>query len=283
MPVRAAGSDYICDACPRRFPLVCGVPDFRLVADPYIGFDDDRKKAAHLFEAGRGRTFEDLVRHYYSITPEDPPDLAAQWTRHHLAEVAIAGHLLRTAGLSGGRGRVLLDLGCSTGGLVIAAAQANWQAVGIDVALRWLVIGAKRLDEAGLPITLVCANAEHLPFPDRSVDAVTGNDLLEHTSHPAAVLQEASRVAREQGAAVFTANNRFAPLPEPQLRLWGVAQMPRRWQAAYVAWRRPDVHPYRLRLPSATELGKLMRGANFGEVSVEAAPLFAPHWPEGAA
>ncbi len=262
---------------------MCGVPDFRLEPDPYIGLAEDRAKAAHLFEAGRTRTFEQLVRYYYSITPEDPPDLALQWTRHHLAEVEIAAALLRAAHFNDGGGRVLLDLGCSTGGMVVAASRQRWQAVGVDVALRWLVVGQKRLEEAGVTTSLVCANAQHLPWAAGCVEVITASDLLEHSGAPAGVLAEAHRVSKPGAIIVVTANNRFAPLPEPQVKLWGVTQMPRRWQARFVAWRRPDLHRYRLVVPSARELERWLADAGFEQVRVEPAPLVAPHWGEGGA
>ena len=273
-------ADYRCEPCARTYPVVAGVVDFRLQPDPYIGLDEDRAKARHLADAAQGKSFEQLVRYYYSITPDDPPDLAEVWTAHHLVEVEIGRRLLDASGLARGRGR-LLDLGCSTGGLVIAATRGGWQAVGVDLALRWLIVGAHRMREAGLTPTLVCANAEHLPFEDGAFDAVTGNDLLEHTAGMAPVLREARRVTSTSAVCVFTANNRFAPLPEPQVRLWGVTQMPRRFQGAYVRWRRGDLHPYRLLVPSARELGRVLRAAGFSGARVEPAPLFAPHWTPG--
>lgn len=282
-PLASEPDAYRCDHCSRTYPVVCGVADFRLEPDPYIGLDDDRAKATHLFEASRTRTFEQLVRYYYSITPDDPPDLAEQWTRHHLAETEIADALMLDAGLGHGKGRVLLDLGCSTGGLVVAASRHEWRAIGIDVALRWLIVGRKRLEEAGVPMTLVCANAEHLPLPDGCVDAVTASDLLEHSGDPAGVLAEARRVSAAGATTVVTANNRFAPLPEPQLKLWGVTHLPRRWQARFVAWRRPDVHRYRMIVPSGRELRRWLTSAGFEAVRVEPAPLVAPHWGHGIA
>lgn len=279
----ASAGAYRCGPCGRDYPVVCGIPDFRLVPDPYIGLDEDRAKATHLSEAARTRTFEQLVRYYYSITPEDPPDLAEQWTRHHLVEVAIGDALLTHASLDRGGARRLLDLGCSTGGLVVAASHRGWQATGVDVALRWLVVGQKRLEEAGVSASLVCANAQHLPLAAGSADAVTANDLLEHSGDPPGVLAEAQRVSTGGSLIVVTANNRFAPLPEPQLQLWGVTLLPRRWQPRYVAWRRTDLHPYRLAVPSARELRRWLLAAGFERVQVEAAPLVAPHWGQGGA
>lgn len=273
---------YRCAPCHRVYPVVAGVVDFRLQPDPYISIDDDRAKARHLAEVAQGKTFEQLVRYYYAITPDDPADLADAWTAHHLAEVHIGRRMLEVTGLDRARGQ-LLDLGCSTGGLVIAATRMGWQAVGIDLALRWLIVGAHRMREAGLTPSLVCANAEHLPFADGAFDAVTGHDLLEHTRAFAPVLREARRTTSASATCVFTANNRWAPLPEPQVRLWGVTQMPRRWQAAYVRWRRGDLHPYRLLVPSARALGRALRDAGFTNAFVEPAPLVAPHWPPGLA
>lgn len=281
-PIGACTDEYVCRACEQRYPIVCGVPDFRLTPDPFISVVDDRAKASHLFETGRERSFEQLVRYYYAITPDDPPDLAEHWTRHHLAEATIADQLLMATQMLDGQGRALLDLGCSTGGMVVAAARWGWNAVGIDVALRWLVIGRVRLAEAGVSQPLVCANAEHLPFASETVDAVTANDLLEHSGHPQAVLDEARRVCAVGARVVFTGNNRYAPLPEPQLRIWGVTQLPRRWQAGYVARQRPDVHRYRVLVPSARELQRMLTRARFGSVEVEPAPLLAPHWSPGA-
>ena len=73
--LRQTDAAYACDACNRTYPIVLGIPDFRLETDPFITIEDDRRKALHLFEQGRERTFEELVRYYYGITPEDPPEI----------------------------------------------------------------------------------------------------------------------------------------------------------------------------------------------------------------
>ena len=39
---------YRCEACSLEFPVLCGIPDFRLFADPYIGIAEDRAKGAAL-------------------------------------------------------------------------------------------------------------------------------------------------------------------------------------------------------------------------------------------
>ena len=257
---------YRCEPCHLDFPVICGIPDFRLRPDPYIGIEADRTKGALLAEAIAGMTFEQAVRHYYAITPDDPSDLAEVWTARALAEVDIARSLLQHVPVK----HPLLDVGCSTGAALIAANGG----VGVDVAFRWLIIGALRLKEAGVDATLVCANAEHLPFPDNSFVLATCFDTLEHTSDASLSLRE---LRRTSSALLMTSNNRWAPLPEPHVHLWGVQWLPRQKQKAFVAKRRRDLHPYTIQLRSAREGRKLALDAGWIDVRVEAAPVYAPH------
>lgn len=306
---------YRCDPCGRDYPIVCDIPDFRLSPDPYIDITEDRAKGVRLAGETRGRSFKEAVRHYYDITSDDPSDLARGWIAHTLAAVPIAEFILLEAGFLGEPGRhrarlavegppkggpherkggphdrkggphdrqvaapvALLDLGCGTAGLLVAARNAYAPLVGIDVAFRWLVLGQARLREAGLSAVLVCANAESLPFPNDSFQAVTGTDVLEHVDNVPLTLSEAARVLAPGGRSLWTMNNRYALVPEPHVHLWGVGFLPRRWQGRYVDWRRRDPHPYRIRLRSAVELERGLRAAGFEPARVDAAPLVAPH------
>jgi ubiquinone/menaquinone biosynthesis C-methylase UbiE/uncharacterized protein YbaR (Trm112 family) len=269
--------EYECARCERSYPVIRGIPDFRLFPDPYIGIEEDRAKAAHLFDAASTRSFREMLDYYYSITEEDPGDLAVLWTEHAVAEVEIAGSLLHEAGLE--RGESLLDVGCSTGGLLIAAKKGFEAVTGVDVALRWLMIGATRLHEAGVDARLVCANAEALPFPDDSFDTITSVDTVEHLRDIRAALDEIFRVGAAPATFLCATNNRFAPLPDPQVHLWAVGWLPRVWQPAYVSWRRKDLHRYQVQMRSAWEMDRLIRAAGLHTDGTEAAPLIAPHRP----
>lgn len=278
-----AAQIYHCDVCAREYPVVCGIPDFRLRPDPYIGMAEDRQKGELLWAAAQHRSFEQLLRHYYAITKEDPPDLAAHWIPHSLSEPVIAGMVLQAAGLSEA-GPELLDIGCSTGGMLIAAARPGHRRVtGVDVAFRWLVVGQARLREAGVEAALVCANAESLPFPDGVFDVVTAQDSLEHFFDPLCAIGEGRRVSKPGAPSIWTTNNRYCPLPEPHVHLAGVGYLPRAWQAPYVKMRRGDLHPYWIRMRSAGEWARLFAQGGYPEARVTPAPLFAPHWGSTAA
>lgn len=276
--VEEQAHSYRCGACDRHYPVICGIPDFRLFPDPYIGIEEDREKALHLHQACESRNFKAMIDYYYSITKkDDPPDLAVHFAAHAMAEVEIAAFLLEEAGIC--TGHTLLDIGCSTGGLLIAAEPHVSELVGVDVALRWLVIGAVRLRENGVSANLVCANAEALPFADGSFDVITGSDVIEHLRDVPAALAESYRAAAPDAVFVWTTANRYAPLPDPQVRMWGVGWLPRAWQAKYVSLRRKDLHYYHVRMRSVWELRRLLAKAGYRHIVAEAAPLIAPHRP----
>ncbi len=74
-------------SCPLR-PTVsgrCGNPDLRVYPDPYVGCEDDPRKGKVLREEVGSIDFAELVRSYWQITPEIPPDLKERFTRHVLA------------------------------------------------------------------------------------------------------------------------------------------------------------------------------------------------------
>src|SRR5713101_922753 len=96
-PLADSSRMYRCNVCRREFPVIAGIPDFRLSPDPYIGIEEDRDKGMRLLAAAEQRGFEELVQYYYSITPDHPADLACRRIRHALAEVEVARFILNDA------------------------------------------------------------------------------------------------------------------------------------------------------------------------------------------
>lgn len=94
--------------------------------------------------------------------------------------------------------RRMLDIGCGPGGNM-RALQEFGQVTGLDVAPEALVF-AKEQGYA----ELVRGDAEQLPFPDASFDAVTAFDALEHVPSDARALAEAFRVLKPGGAFLVT-------------------------------------------------------------------------------
>ena len=254
---------YHCRSCTAEYPIIAGIPDFRVEPDPWIGLEDDRAKALRLEALTDGMDFEGSVRTYWEITPGTPRSLAAHFTDHVLgAEQRTREWLAELPGPEQGPPGPWLDLGCGTADL--AAAAGRVPVVGIDIALRWLVIARKR---PGLKPSdaLVCCDAEHLPFPDQSFAQVMTLGMLEHCADERPVLREAARVLMPGGGFHARTSNRFTLLREPHVQVWGVGFVPRGWADAYVRMRSGSGYQHHRPL-SQWELRRGLQRAGFRSV-----------------
>lgn len=105
--------------------------------------------------------------------------------------------------------RRLLDLGCGPGGsaFVLADLLPTTSVVALDIAPK-MVERARAHQRArwsgqGDRVSLLVADATHLPLADAVVDAVTGHSFLYLVPDPLAVLREARRVLRPGGRVAF--------------------------------------------------------------------------------
>jgi ubiquinone/menaquinone biosynthesis C-methylase UbiE/uncharacterized protein YbaR (Trm112 family) len=261
-----------CDACGRRYPIVLGIPDFRVEPDPWIDLDEDRSKAQRLEEVSAGQDFSMTVKLYWDMTPTTPQRFALRFREHvESATVRTREWLQPFVAIVGTTRSPWLDIGCGTADLA-AAAPPEQRVVGIDVAMRWLVVARKRLQEAGRPVDLVCCNAEHLPFPADYFGHVLSLGTLEHVRDASATLSEARRVLQRGGRLCLRTVNRFTMLSEPHVDLWGVGWIPRRYADAYVRWRNGQRYLHHRPL-SRRELAREVRRAGFGDVQVRPSRL----------
>ena len=259
-------SELNCRSCGRCFPVLLGIPDLRTFSDPYIEAEADRAKgllvATRIDELG----FSELVDFYYSITCVVPPSHAALYKRGLMSgvarsEAAFANweSMSRTNGQAGTGS--LLEIGCGTAPLLVAAAGRFTTLVGVDIAFRWLIVAKKRLAEAGLDIPLICACAEALPFPAGTFDKVAADSTLEHLQDQRAALAECNRVMRPSGRLLVSTPNRYSLGPDPQAGIWAGGLLPQRWVASYV--RKQGGIPPKRRLLSAESLRSLIKAAGF--------------------
>jgi hypothetical protein len=161
-----------CVVCDRYFPIVFDIPDLRVFPDPYIDLEADRAKGLELAARFDNSDFAGLVDFYYSTTAVVPPKHARKYTQGLLAGVARAEAALvswsKVSGTTGNAANMkLLEVGCGTAPILVAAASSFKKLVGVDIAFRWLVVAKKRLADVGLDIPLICACAEALTTPNR--------------------------------------------------------------------------------------------------------------------
>lgn len=96
--------------------------------------------------------------------------------------------------------RRMLDVGCGTGRLIVAAAEMYPLCVGVDPCQRMLDLARGR---NGPGTRFVCARAEHLPFATGSFDVVTSTMSLRHWQDVARGMCELARVLSPHGVLVL--------------------------------------------------------------------------------
>jgi demethylmenaquinone methyltransferase / 2-methoxy-6-polyprenyl-1,4-benzoquinol methylase len=173
----------------------------------------------------------------------------------------------------GGRPFALLDLAGGTGDIalrVMAAGDGGTRATVVDVNQEMLTIGKARAAERALDITFVQGNAEALPFPDNSYDAVTIAFGIRNVPRIAAALGEIYRVLRIGGRFLCL---EFSQVDVPALdRLYDFYSfnvIPALGRTVV-----GDEQAYRYlvesirRFPSPSAFAALMRDAGFGRISL---------------
>lgn len=258
------GEDLQCAGCSRRFPIIAGIPDLRVFPDPYIDFEADRKKGLQVAARLADCTFSELIDYYYSMTSVVPPHHARLYKRGLMAGVGRARAALaaweKMAG-AGSAGGSMLEVGCGTAPLLVAAAGGPGKTAGVDIAFRWLVVAKKRLEEAGQQIPLICACAEALPFPAGTFDRVVMDSVLEVATDQTKALHECHRVMRPGAHLFLSTPNRFSLGPDPHVGAWAGGLWPQRWLAAYA--RRQGAIPPKRSLLWVLSLATRLRESGF--------------------
>lgn len=268
-PVEEKDGEYRCASCGRVFPILFGIPDFRLQGDQYLSLDEERAKAAKLHNYAQTHDFRSLVSYYYSITDDVPDRLAPVFANYVLR--APARELPAVEALAPNGGRALLDLGCGSGGALVAAQRKFEVRTGVDIALRWLVIARKRLEELGVDARLICADAEVLPFRARSFSHVLASDLLENTRSPSSALNAAASVLEPGGRLYVSSSNRHWVGPHPATGVWAAGLLPRRLRKAALE-RRHGVDILRaVSFVSPGSVHRMAKGA--GLLQIDSRPL----------
>lgn len=164
--------------------------------------------------------------------------------------------LLDAAGVRAGV-RVL-DVATGPGYVAGRAAERGAQVTGVDLSEQMLALAARL--RPGLDF--VKGDAEELPFPDASFDAVVANFCILHLGRPERAAAGFARVLKPGGQVALTAWN----VPE-QCRIMGV-MIEAMGAAGAVAPPSLPPGPDLFRFASDAELARLFTGAALGEVQI---------------
>ena len=136
--------------------------------------------------------FRRLPRHYDFLEELLSLGQNGRWRREMIAHVA------------GRAPRAILDVATGTAGVALELTRRTEADVtGIDITEAMLRRGRERVEQARASgrVRLLVGQAERLPFPDNSFDALTFTYLLRYVADPAETLRELVRVLRP-GAAI---------------------------------------------------------------------------------
>lgn len=232
--VRQDAVAWRCEGCRATFRALRGIPDLRTADDGYLPNEDDWAFAARLDADYDRLDFRGLLALYFELATDIPPAARAKQIAHIDSAPGRIRQALDALGASADAGP-MLDLGCGSGSGLAALAAEGREVWGIDIAMRWLLVARKRLDEAGLALgRLICGCAERLPFRNRTFAAIVGGDVIEHVADQAATLSEAHRTLMPGGRLFLASPNRFSLAPEPHVGAIGVGYLPRSLMIPYV-------------------------------------------------
>jgi ubiquinone/menaquinone biosynthesis C-methylase UbiE len=126
----------------------------------------------------------------------------------------LASYRQRTIGAA--RGRVL-EIGVGSGLNLPLYGAAIDLVCGIDPSPELLSRAGKRLADAPVPVSLVRASAEQLPFPEVVFDTLVMTWTLCSIPNPSAALAEMRRVLKPGGHLLFVEHGMS---PEPRVIRW---------------------------------------------------------------
>jgi glycosyltransferase 2 family protein len=100
---------------------------------------------------------------------------------------------------------VILDIGCGSGVQIRALGlESPNLIIGMDVNRNALLYAKKK----EIPHSeFIIADAQNLPFKDRTVDKIICAEIIEHLNNPEQLITESQRVLRQDGSIVITTPN----------------------------------------------------------------------------
>ena len=260
-----------CRSCGARFRALRGILDLRTRDDLYLSNEEDWAFALRLDEDYERQDFLGLLNRYFALAAAVSPEQKERQIRHILTAPGRVGHWLDALGTAGDG--AVLDLGCGSGSFLSSVGRRVSGPCGVDIAMRWLLVARKRLDEEGLGhIPLSCACAEDLPLADSTLAGVVAGDVIEHVASQEETLSEVFRVLRPGGRLFMATPNRFSLGSEPHVGVWGVGFLPRRWMTSYV--RRANGADFRaIHTLGKRDWTQQLRCSPFGGARIVAPPL----------
>lgn len=110
-------------------------------------------------------------------------------------------------------GKVVLDLGCFTGGRAVAWYERYGlkKIYGIDTKDNFIEAASLFAKSKGVNAEFICAKGEDIPFEDNKFDAIITYDVFEHVQNLTKVMSECNRILKKNGKLFIVFPSYFGP------------------------------------------------------------------------
>ena len=109
------------------------------------------------------------------------------------------------------KGAKILENGAAQGLSMIAFEELGYECVGVEPWEDALDVSRRLAKKMNMKIDIKKGNAEKLPFPDNSFDAVIADSVMEHVKDVNSVMNEVFRVLKKGGAFYFSTASALCP------------------------------------------------------------------------
>ena len=132
--------------------------------------------------------------------------MASDYEKHAIMQAEVRERMLQRLQYFKIQPEVIIDLGCGPGQGIALLQQRYPKAVvmGVDWSFMMLSKAQSKSRWWHKKMKWVCADANHLPFADASVDCIVANQLLPWIKDIQVFFSECYRVLKPQGLLLFT-------------------------------------------------------------------------------
>ncbi|GEM_PF-4627560 len=163
--------------------------------------------------------------------------------------------------------RLILDLGCATGGATCGYAFSGARVIGLEPDAVSIELSRLRAVGESADVRLVRGSGYSLPFRSGRLDGVIMADVFEHVPEPGLILNEIRRVLRPGGFFYISVPNRLSIgtiRREPHYGLPGIALMPRAMAKWWVTrWKKTSSTYELYRIPTYWGLRRRLHDEGF--------------------
>lgn len=176
-------------------------------------------------------------------------------------------------------GEIAVDLAGGTGDIALRLADAGAIVLVVDASTEMMLAGRSR--QGAQRIGWIAAEAEHLPFPDASIDLLTISFGIRNATCPETALREIARVLKPGGRFFCLEFSTPRPWLRPLYGLWSRTAIP--LLGAAVSGRR-DAYRYLVesirRFPDQAEFASMIASSGLRDVQWHdfSFGIAAVHW-----